>query len=65
MYNMNLDNITHLPNGDACGRTDELGHFVMRYSDDAGRRWSDQRYEVPYRCVCVRARARVCVCVCA
>jgi hypothetical protein len=50
MYNMNLDNVTHLPNGDPCGRTDELGHFVMRYSDDAGRHWSEQRYEVPYRC---------------
>jgi hypothetical protein len=49
MYNMNLDNVTHLPNGDPCGRTDELGHFVMRYSDDAGRHWSEQRYEVPYR----------------
>eukprot|EP00041_Stephanoeca_diplocostata_P023605 m.582544 g.582544 ORF g.582544 m.582544 type:complete len:792 (-) comp22337_c1_seq16:1784-4159(-) len=49
MYNMNLDNITHLPDGTACTRTDELGHFVMRYSDDAGRTWSSSRYEVPYR----------------
>jgi hypothetical protein len=31
IYNMNLDNITTLPNGEKCGRTDELGHFAMRY----------------------------------
>lgn len=30
IYNMNLDNITKLPSGEPCGRTDELGHFVMR-----------------------------------
>ena len=49
MYNMNLDNITRLPDGAPCTRTDELGHFVMKYSDDGGRTWSKDRYEVPYR----------------
>jgi hypothetical protein len=49
IYNMNLDNITKLPDGKDCGRTDELGHFVMRYSDTGGRTWSHDRYEVPYR----------------
>lgn len=29
-------------------RVDELGHFVMRSSDDGGRSWSE-RVEVPYR----------------
>jgi len=48
LYNMNLDNITKLPSGEACTRTDELGHFVMKYSDDGGRSWSKQRYEVPF-----------------
>lgn len=46
---MNLDNITRLPDGTRCSRTDELGHFVMRYSDDGGRTWSKERYEVPFR----------------
>ena len=49
IYNMNLDNITRLPDGTHCGRTDELGHLVMRYSEDGGRSWSSERYEVPYR----------------
>ena len=33
--------------GNGC-RTDLLGHFVMRYSDDMGASWSSRRYEVPY-----------------
>eukprot|EP01052_Picozoa_sp_SAG31_P019126 SAG31_NODE_1383_length_8578_cov_3.660573_11_plen_566_part_00 len=49
IYNMNLDNITRLPDGKNCTRTDELGHFVMRYSENGGRTWSSDRYEVPYR----------------
>eukprot|EP01079_Euglenida_sp_SAG-EU17-18_P002137 gene2137-3068_t len=49
MYNMNLDNITCLPDGTPLHRTDELGHFVMKYSDDAGATWSNSRYEIPYR----------------
>ncbi len=30
-------------------RVDSLGHFVYKYSDDHGRTWSAQRYEVPQR----------------
>ena len=28
---------------------DSLGHFVFKYSDDHGRSWSAQRYEIPQR----------------
>lgn len=49
IYNMNLDNVTRLPSGKPAARTDELGHFVMRWSDDGARSWSAQRVEVPYR----------------
>lgn len=49
MYNMNLDNVTKTPSGAKLSRRDELGHFVMRFSDNGGRRWSKQRFEVPYR----------------
>ncbi|MBI4890858.1 MAG: exo-alpha-sialidase [Acidobacteria bacterium] len=30
-------------------RVDSLGHFVFKYSDDHGRSWSTQRYEIPQR----------------
>ncbi|MBY0503233.1 MAG: glycoside hydrolase [Bryobacteraceae bacterium] len=30
-------------------RVDSLGHFVCKYSDDHGRTWSVQRYEIPQR----------------
>ncbi len=30
-------------------RVDSLGHFVYKYSDDHGRTWSAQRYEIPQR----------------
>jgi hypothetical protein len=53
IYNMNLDNVTctHPSATKACttGRNDELGHFVMKYSDNGGRHWSKKRFEVPYR----------------
>ena len=49
MYNMNTDNITRLPSGQKTTRTDEIGHFVMKYSDNSGRSWSKERYEVPFR----------------
>jgi len=35
VYNMNLDNVTS-PTGKG-GRADELGYFVMRFSEDDGR----------------------------
>jgi hypothetical protein len=30
-------------------RVDSLGHFVFKYSDDGGRSWSPQRYDMPMR----------------
>ncbi|WP_051669428.1 sialidase family protein [Bryobacter aggregatus] len=30
-------------------RVDSQGHFVFKYSDDNGKSWSSQRYEVPMR----------------
>ena len=30
-------------------RVDSLGHFVFKYSDDHGRTWSGERYEIPQR----------------
>ncbi len=30
-------------------RVDSLGHFVFKYSDDQGRSWSAQRYDIPQR----------------
>ncbi len=30
-------------------RVDSLGHFVFKYSDDHGRTWSAQRYDIPQR----------------
>ena len=49
LYDYNLHNVTHLPNGKQCSRTDDLGEFVMRYTETAGRSWSIQRWVVPYR----------------
>ena len=47
MYNMNLNNITKLPStGATLPRTDELGFFVMRCSDDGGLSWGSQRFKV-------------------
>lgn len=63
-YNHNTDNIREVdadprglpgyegpepyPDGKV-RRMDSLGHFVFRYSDDNGRSWSDERYEIPIR----------------
>jgi hypothetical protein len=53
VYNMNLDHVHTLPppqNG-SLPRDDEIGHFVMRCSDDAGETWgaAGDRWEVPFR----------------
>ncbi len=63
-YNHNTDNIREVdadPHGLAgytgpdsypdgkVRRVDSLGHFVFRYSNDHGRSWSDERYEIPVR----------------
>lgn len=54
-YNHNTDNLRHViadkpayPDG-FCRRVDSLGHFVFKYSDDGGRAWSKQRYDIPMR----------------
>jgi hypothetical protein len=54
-YNHNTDNVRQViadkpayPDG-FCKRVDSLGHFVFKYSDDGGRTWSPQRYDVPMR----------------
>jgi hypothetical protein len=52
----NLHNVTHLPSGKKCSRTDDLGEFVMRYSETAGRSWSAQRWVVPYRSTAIDLR---------
>lgn len=49
LYDYNLHNVTHMPNGKKCSRTDDLGEFVMRYTKNAGRTWSSGRWVVPYR----------------
>ena len=49
IYNMNLRNITHFPNGQSFQRDDELGYFVARYSDDGGATWSSERLTLPQR----------------
>jgi hypothetical protein len=54
-YNHNTDNTrqvigdkTTYPDG-LVRRVDSQGHFVFKYSDDQGRSWSAQRYEIPQR----------------
>ncbi len=32
-----------------CSRVDSLGHFVFKYSDDHGKTWSENRYDIPMR----------------
>ncbi len=55
-YNHNTDNVREIPldRGPGlppgiCRRVDSLGYFVLKYSDDGGRSWSDQRYPIPVR----------------
>ena len=54
-YNHNTDNIRkvkaepkYYPDG-YCKRVDSLGHFVFKYSDANGLKWSNKRYEIPQR----------------
>jgi hypothetical protein len=54
-YNHNTDNLRELrgdpdvfPEGKV-KRVDSQGHFVFKYSDDGGRTWSAERYEIPMR----------------
>lgn len=54
-YNHNTDNVRRVradrpayPDG-WCTRVDSLGHYVGKYSDDHGRSWSAERFNVPVR----------------
>jgi len=50
-YDHNTDNVreVRMQDGSICTRVDSLGHYVFKYSDDHGRSWSAQRYDVPVR----------------
>ena len=47
-YDYNGDKVDSL-NGKKIHRTDMLGWYVYKYSDDNGRTWSDKRYRLPVR----------------
>ncbi|MFN8707619.1 MAG: LamG-like jellyroll fold domain-containing protein [Planctomyces sp.] len=51
LYNHNTDNVREVQREDkgVYSRVDSLGHYVFKYSDDHGRTWSAQRYEIPVR----------------
>ncbi|MBR6371807.1 MAG: exo-alpha-sialidase, partial [Victivallales bacterium] len=49
-YDRNTDNVREVPFHDKSGsfdRVDSLGHYVFRYSDDNGKSWSKDFYDVP------------------
>jgi hypothetical protein len=54
-YNHNTDNVREVIadkpayKDGLVRRVDSLGHFVFKYSDDHGRSWSAQRYDIPQR----------------
>ena len=50
-YNHNTDRVPEVRREDkgTLKRVDSLGHFVFKYSDDHGRTWSSERYDVPLR----------------
>jgi hypothetical protein len=50
-YNHNTDRVSEVRREDkgVYQRVDSLGHYVFKYSDDHGKSWSRQRYEVPVR----------------
>jgi hypothetical protein len=58
-YNHNTDNVTQVKGDPAvyrdrfCRRVDSLGHFVLKYSDDHGRTWSQRRYDIPQRLMAI------------
>ncbi len=50
-YNYNQDNLRAVKRTDGImeKRVDTLGYFVFKYSDDHGKTWSKERYEIPVR----------------
>lgn len=50
-YNYNTENLREVKteDGEVFQRTDSLGDYVFRYSDDGGQTWSAKRHTVPVR----------------
>ena len=51
-YTYNKNNVREIPldnSGPVGRRVDTLGAYVFKYSDDNGRTWSRERYEIPMR----------------
>ena len=54
-YNHNTDNVRQVIADKPAykdgfnKRVDSLGHFVYKYTDDHGRTWSNERYDIPQR----------------
>jgi hypothetical protein len=51
-YTYNADNLRTVPAGNSAStnrRVDTLGHYCFKYSDDDGRSWSGERFEIPMR----------------
>jgi len=52
-YVRNSDNVREIPYHDdrtkTYTRVDSLGHYVFRYSDDHGKSWSREHYDIPIR----------------
>ncbi len=51
-YNHNTDRVAEVRCHDGSPsytRVDSLGHFVFKHSDDHGRTWSKERYDIPFR----------------
>lgn len=51
-YTYNRDNVREIPrteNRYTARRVDTLGYWTFRYSDDGGRTWSQDRFEIPLR----------------
>ncbi len=50
-YTYNKDQITEIPNApkENRRRVDTQGAYIFKYSDDNGKSWSKQRYEIPVR----------------
>jgi hypothetical protein len=48
-YDLNIDNVTHFPSGEAFTRDDSQGAYVARWSEDGGETWSSDRVVLPVR----------------
>lgn len=51
-YTRNSDNVRSILSHDrsaSYSRVDSLGHYVFRFSDDNGKSWSKECYDIPFR----------------